>query len=48
MELYYIISSNGWDISGTVWINITRSPMEEVDQKPHYISQDLNEILALV
>ncbi|WP_172460947.1 hypothetical protein [Priestia endophytica] len=46
--MYYIISSNGWDISGTAWINITRSPIEEVDQKPHFIYQDLNGILALV
>ncbi|RPK10848.1 haloacid dehalogenase type II [Priestia endophytica] len=54
-EEILFLSSNGWDISGaksfgfqTSWINRTRSPIEEVDQKLHYIYQDLNGILALV
>lgn len=54
-EEILFLSSNGWDISGaksfgfqTAWINRARFPIEELDQKPHYIYQDLNGILALV
>jgi len=46
------MSSNGWDISGaknfgfkTAWINRSNAPVEELNQTPDCIYQDLNGIL---
>ncbi|WP_053217836.1 haloacid dehalogenase type II [Virgibacillus senegalensis] len=51
-EEVLFMSSNGWDISGaksfgfqTAWINRSQSPVEELNQKPHHIYEDLNGIV---